>query len=173
MSRGNVTWCWLPYPCTRGCPWCLWAWSVGSYPWGLGAFRTTRSFIPSASRRSGNLGEKQERNKLSGTWRLENGLNLNLYFSKILLEHFTANIESDFYHFKETVKTRMSQWGKANRTLYTKKIVPLTDKKEIWEVQWDGDWREEGKWSHHCNKPSSITLSNIKEKNASAVLVIV
>lgn len=45
----------------------------------------------------------------------------NLYFSKILLEHFNANIESDFYHFKETVKTGMSQRGKANRTTLYKK----------------------------------------------------
>ena len=63
---------------------------------------------------------------------MENGFNLNLYFSKILLEHFNANIESDFYHFKETVKTGMSKRGKANRTtVYKKKIVALTDKKDI------------------------------------------
>lgn len=62
---------------------------------------------------------------------MENRFNLNLYFSKILLEHFNANIESDFYHFKETVKTGMSLRGKANRTTVYKKTVGLTDKKDI------------------------------------------
>lgn len=74
--------------------------------------------------------KNKKRNKLSGTWRLENGLNFNLYFPKISLEHFNVNIESDFYHFKETVKTGMSQRGKANRiTVYKKKLLLLQTKR--------------------------------------------